>query len=49
MAKRITPEFEPTRIVQPVASPVETFVQPVLVQPAAPTGGMQVAQAQAEA
>jgi hypothetical protein len=45
MAKRITPEFEPTRIVQPVASPVETFVQPVLVQPAAPTGGMQVAQA----
>lgn len=45
MAKRITPEFEPNRIVQPVASPVETYVQPVLVQPAAPTGGMQVAQA----
>lgn len=45
MAKRETPEFNPTRIVQPTASPVETFVQPFVQRPKDPTGGMQVAEA----
>lgn len=30
MARRTNPEFDPTRIIQPTASPVDTFVQPNL-------------------
>jgi hypothetical protein len=44
MAKRENPELSGTRIIQPVASPVDTFVQPVLRRPAE-NEGLQIARA----
>jgi len=42
--QRQTPQFDPTRIVQPTATPIDTYFRPMLRQPE-PSNLMQVAQA----
>jgi hypothetical protein len=42
--QRQTPQFDPTRIVQPTATPIDTYFRPMLRQPE-PSSLMQVAQA----